>query len=204
MAATSRPLEPAPVAPRRQAPSQRGYRRRLRRRRPGRFLAAQRGAALLEFLAMFPVLLLVFAGTLYFGQHLQTQSSLSGELRSCMWQLSAASCELEALPPACQQLLADRAEVRDDPTLGRALERETSGALPPRSGSDLERGVRSTLNQQRNIALGRSVSAAPSRSVQAPRLLRLDNPTASAHYFVPCNLKPATVGDIARSLWDAL
>lgn len=165
---------------------------------------ATRGAALLEFLMMFPVLLLVFAGTLYFGRHLQTQLSLSGELRSCMWQLSAASCELTELRPACQSLLAGLAHTQEDPTVGLTLESESRASLPPSSGSELERRMLTALKQQRDIALGRSMSAAPSRAVSTPRLLRLQTPTARAHYFVPCNLKPVSIGDIARSLWQGL
>jgi hypothetical protein len=154
---------------------------------------------MLECLIALPVLTLIFAGANYFAQLHHTRLTLNQTVRACAWQLSSNGCHMKELPQECQDLLG-QPQADEDDSAGAELRSsvDAAGENGGFSGS-VKRAAGGVLG----VALGRAMRGQATATVKQPALLG-GSAAVSVQFYVPCNLEPTTLGDIAADFWKGL
>lgn len=161
----------------------------------------QRGAASVEAVVVIPFLIMVYFGVTLVYRRYDAQQRAWSDARGCAWLYSQQGCQGE-LPPECGAVTAGPAELPQNTDLDDAASTETVQANDEKQQEVVD-AMNNILGEPRNTLFNEYVTVTGSVQFEAPAMFG-SRRQVSAQYFIACNLKEQTLGDIARQFVDAV
>jgi hypothetical protein len=161
----------------------------------------QRAAASVEAVVIMPFLIMVYFGvTLVFGRYDAAQRAWASA-RGCAWSYSQQGCQ-GALPAECGAATAGPSALPRNAELDGATNTENVQA-PDEEQQNMVASMNNTLGEPRSTLFGEYVTVTASGDFAAPAMFG-DRRRVAVQYYTACNLRPQTLGDIARGFVDAV
>lgn len=161
----------------------------------------QCGAASVEAVVVIPFLIMVYFGVTLVYRRYDAQQRAWSSARGCAWMYSQQGCQGE-LPAECGAAAAGPSELPQNTDLDDAASTETVQATDEKQQEVVD-GMNNTLGEPRNTLFGEYVTVSRSVQFDAPAMFG-PRRQVSAPYFIACNLKEQTLGDIAGQFVDAV
>jgi hypothetical protein len=160
-----------------------------------------RGVASVEAVIVIPFLILIYFGVVLVHARYDAQQRAWSSARGCAWLYSQRGCKGE-LPAECGAAVSGPAELPENEELDEAARGDEVQADDEDSQKVVDK-KNLLLGEPRSSLFGEYVTVTASVDFQSPALFG-EGRSASAPYYVACNLEEQTLGDIARQFVDAV
>lgn len=161
----------------------------------------QRGVASVEALIVIGFLLIIWASVLYVARSHEARQLARLTARECAWKIAVSGCR--EVPPQCRGAAVGRAP-GDDRLEENFVPVEDAVQGTPRDEDGVTEGARELVGAQVEGLLFERITAHASRTVRQPATYGGGTLDVAATYSLPCNSTPTSVGDQARSFFDAI
>jgi hypothetical protein len=146
-------------------------------------------------------LIIIWASVIYVARSHEARQLARLTARECAWKIAVSGCQ--EVPPHCRGAAVGRAPGDDRleenfVPVGEAVQ----GTAQDEDG--VTEGARDLVGAQVQWLLFERITAQASRSVRQPPTYGGGTLQVNTSYSLPCNSKPTSVGDQARSFFDAI
>lgn len=160
-----------------------------------------RGVASVEAVIVIPFLILIYFGVVFVHARYDARQRAWSSARGCAWLYSQRGCKGE-LPTECGAAVSGPAELPENADLDEAARGDQVQAEDEDSQKVVDK-QNMLLGEPRGSLFGEYVTVTASVEFQSPALFG-GTRSASAPYYVACNLEEQTLGDIAHQFVDAV
>ncbi len=166
---------------------------------PRNYLSRERGTASVEAVILLPILILLFFGIIYVARVDSAKLSVLTQARGKAWVASMQACEGDAKSADQEHPEVKGVNNQVNNALSQAGQSTSGNVKSPIGGF-----VGKLLDAPLKALFGQSVTTSAFQSVPRPAFLGGKETTVVGNYRLPCNIKPYTLWDIAKSLWNQL
>ncbi len=162
-------------------------------------LSRKRGTASVEAVILLPILILLFFGIVYVARVDNAKLSVLTQARGKAWPASMQACEGDAVSANQEHPEVKGVNNEVNNALSQASQSTSGNVKSPIGGF-----VGKLLDIPLKALFGQSVTTSAAQDVPRPAFLGGKETTVVGNYRLPCNIKPYTLWDTAKSLWNQL